>query len=166
MRKRNFSQEFWDAFDKEIVACGLPTDDEARKYLAAVASGRAPKKSFNDELALGFGGVIIDKLRRAARKKPIRNEEELKRALQLVHGLRYRLRPVFTEMLTTIKNGMPTKKRGPQSKLTDAQKSAACSTIDTLIRNQYKTKYAIEAVAKEYKVTFRLMRKVWQRKGH
>jgi hypothetical protein len=147
----------------------LPSDEETKALFRAFAEGRLPKKkritNENDAFSLGALGTIAEGIRRGARKRKFKTEAELDEALEEVHGLRYKMRPAIAEILTNVKGMLTRKKRGPKSSLTDRQKQAACSTIDTLKNNGMTSKYAIGQTAKEYKVSKRMMRSVWESHG-
>jgi len=135
----------------------------------ALAKGRLPRgmkrARFNKSFPLGFLSGLAEDFRRGAKKRQFRNEAELDRALGEIRGLRYKFRPAFAEMLEKVRDMLPQKKRGPRPRLTDSEKQAACSTIDTLKANGMTTKFAIEQTAKDYKVTARMMRRVWESHG-
>ena len=165
--RRNFNKEFLAALNQELKACGLPENEESRQVFHALARGRAPRwMAENEAIAFGFLTGLADDFRRGAKKRwRIRNEKDLNRALEQIHNLRYKLRPALAEALSKVVDMLPRKPRGPEPKLTRVQKVAACSTIDTLVRNGSTVRYAIGITARDYKITPRLMRKIWEQKG-
>ena len=116
-------------------------------------------------IALGALATIAQGIRRSAKRRKFKTEAELDKALEEVRGIRYKMRPAIAEALTKMKDLLPQKKRGPRPNLTDSQKQAACSTINTLKDNGMTIKFAIEQTAKNYKVTPRKMRSVWESSG-
>jgi uncharacterized protein YoaH (UPF0181 family) len=169
MTKRNREKEFVTAFSKELEACGLPSDQETQTLFRSLAEGRLPKKARitneNEAFSLGALATIAEGIRRAAKNRKFKTETELNEALEEVRGFRYKMRPAIAEILTNMKALLPRKKRGPQSSLTDSQKQAACSTINTLKDNGMTVTFAIEQTAKSYKVSNRMIRSVWESHG-
>jgi uncharacterized protein YoaH (UPF0181 family) len=169
MRKRHFGNEFLAALNKEIEACGLPTDEETQALFRAFGEGRLPKQArltnMNDGFRLGALATIAEGIRRSAKRRNFKTEAELNEALEEVRGLRYKMRPAIAEALAKMKELLPQKKRGPRPSLTDSQKQAACSTINTLKDNGMTVKFAIQQTAKSFSVSDRMMRTVWESRG-
>jgi uncharacterized protein YoaH (UPF0181 family) len=162
-------QEYLAATDEELQAAGLPGKEEATRLISALAKDRIPRKlkhrSITTLMELGVLSLIAILLRQNAERQQFNNESDSGRAADKIRGYRYQLGPAVAETLSCIKNLPPQKKTGPEPKLTDAQKQSACRTIDTLKHNGSTTKYAIALVSRDYKVTPRLMRRVWESRG-
>lgn len=162
--KRNLRQEYLEALDKELRACGFPASEEAQSVLSALKSGRVPKgTSDSNAFMRGFYSTFAAIFRAAAKRIPIRNEAELDRALHHVYGLRHKLRPELARSLENLHKLAPKKKPGPKT-LTEAEKQNVCSIVETFKANGMTVAHAIETVAKQVQKTPRQIRRIWQ--GH
>ncbi len=169
MPKRNASKEILDAVEKELKAVGFPTPGILEDIFKGIRSGRVSKRAKTLDpsggLALGYVAMLISNIRKEIEHHPPKNDAELDKGLEQINGLRYRMRPIIGALLKEAHEVFPKKKRGPKPKLTDEHKRAACSTIDTFRKNGNTVQHAIKLVAKDYNVTERTMRGVWQAKG-
>jgi hypothetical protein len=169
MRKRNASDEILNALGSELKAVGFPKPGIVEGMFEGIRSGRVSKRATKLDpsggLALGYVAMMVSKVKREIAQHPPKSEAELDEWLEQMKGLRYKLRPIVGSLLKTAHEIFPKKKRGPAPKLTESQKQAACSTIDTLRKSGNTIQHAIEVVARDYRVTGRTMRHIWQTKG-
>jgi hypothetical protein len=163
MPRRNFKKEFLVVLERELDACGLPSQREAQDFLQALIKGRIPRGAKN--LGLRTLALTVATALRQQMTQNLKTEADLARALRAIQGLRYRIRPGLAEASGNLQRLLLQKKRGPKAALTDVQKQMACNTIEAFRKNGNTTKHAIELVARDHGVTPRLMREIWQRKG-
>jgi hypothetical protein len=171
MTKRNAKEEILKALTRELEACGFPAPAGAQEIIKSLARGKSPRRvaglnANEQKFVTALFSTTLQPWRPIFKAVKHLNERQLDTLLARLDGLRFKLRPFIIETLERAKEVWPTKKRGPKPRLRENQRLAACSTIDTLVRNGTTTKYAIEIVAKDYKITPRLMRKIWERKGN
>ncbi len=165
--KRNAKKELTAALIKELKACGLPDTEAAQNVFKALANGRAPKGIKNEIEAIQRGmaaAISFGLLKQAQRLKP-RTDAELDKLLRDIQGMSLKLRPALGETYKNLQALAPQKKRGPQSFLTKTEKQSACNMIQANKNGGMTLKFAIHTVAQEYKITPRLMRKVWDNHG-
>lgn len=165
---RDRGEEVMAVLEEELHACGIPSRDASRQLLQRLAAKNYTAKKLKlgakdfAEISLALHGEAF---RVIFNKMGVNNSERRDELINQVRGLRFRLRPMLTAALSTIRQSLPSRgKSGPIPYLTLEQRMAAVSTIETLRNNGMTRKYAIETVAREYKVKPRLMRKTYEQK--
>lgn len=160
----NYKEEVLAALGKALRDCGIYEPTEYRKFSRNILRNQEINGPFDIFVKFILANTLGASFRLILTAKPIRTQKERDEMIQRIEGIPQRLRPQIAEIMSQLRQAFPQKKRGPQSSLTPAQKSTALSTIDTLRRNGSTLKYAIEAVARQFQVSPRLMRKYYEEK--
>jgi hypothetical protein len=165
MAKRNPKKEIVAALARELEASGFPTDETTNRWLKGLKEGRAvprQNKKGIEELLLGTLGMLI---KRGYKTGHIKSDSDLDSELQQIEGLRHKIRPSIAQALSGLLQALPDKPRGPKPKLTKLQKQGVYSATDALKKSGMTTRFAIEQMAQQNKVSPRMMRRVWESHG-
>jgi hypothetical protein len=165
---KRYDVEVMAALEEELHACGVPSREASRQLLQRFAAKNYTAKKLQlgakdfAEISLALHGEAF---RVIFNKMGVHNEQRRAELINQVRGLRFRLRPMLTAALSSIRQSLPTRgKRGPIPLLNLEQRMTATSTIETLRNNGMTLKYAIETVSRDYTVTTRYMRNVYEQK--
>lgn len=166
--KRDRGKEVMAALEEELHACGIPSRDASRQLLQRLAAKNYTAKKLKLD-AKDFADISLalhgEAFRVIFNKMGVHNDERRNDLIHQVRGLRFRLRPMLTAALSSIRQSLPMRgKRGPIPHLNTEQRMAAVNAIEIFRNNGTTRKHAIETVAREYKVTTRLMRKMYEEK--